>query len=222
MSGFRHEAKKKFVFSAENHHLKGMNDRENSITGQIKKGDETAFKDVFVAWFEPLFLFAREYVINEEVARNLCQETFLTLWEKRQSLNDESNIKAYLYKITRNNCLNYLKNVQVNRRYQENLRLQYREMILNYGTLADLNFEQLEFDELYTLIQNTIESLPPQCKKIFKMSRYEQLKNKQIALELDISEKAVEKQISKALHELRDTLEKNYPAFIIPFLFFNL
>lgn len=199
-----------------------MSDSETTIVANIKKGDEKAFKIAFTTWFEPLFLFAREYVINEEVARNLCQETFLTLWEKRGLLQNDSNLKAFLYKITRNNCLNYLKNKQVSLKYQQTLNLQYREMLLNYGALADLDFEQLEFDELYNLIQNTIDSLPPQCQKVFKMSRYEHMKNKQIALELDISEKAVEKQISKALRELRATLEKNYPALVIPLLFFNL
>lgn len=199
-----------------------MSDSETTIIANIKKGDEKAFKIAFTTWFEPLFLFAREYVINEEVARNLCQETFLTLWEKRGLLQNDSNLKAFLYKITRNNCLNYLKNKQVSLKYQQTLNLQYREMLLNYGALADLDFEQLEFDELYNLIQNTIDSLPPQCQKVFKMSRYEHMKNKQIALELDISEKAVEKQISKALRELRATLEKNYPALVIPLLFFNL
>lgn len=185
---------------------------------QIKRGDEKAFQMVFNSYFPGLLAFAKEYVRDEEVAKNLVQEAFLKLWENRENLQDDSNLKGYLYQILRNNSLNYLKAEKVRQKYEERLQFRYNELLLNYQALEQVDFDSISFKELNDIILKTIEQLPPQCKKVFEMSRYESMQNKEIAEQLGVSVKAVEGHMSKALKQLREQLKHHFPAGVLSIL----
>ena len=191
---------------------------DKEVIKLIRKGDENAFRMIFNAYFPSLLSFAKEYVLDEEVAKNLVQEAYVKLWEKRESLSDDSNLKAFLYHILRNSSLNHLKGEKVRRKYEERLKYSYNEAILNYEALNRLDFDSLSFEELSNVINETINNLPPKCKIVFEMSRYQSMKNREIAEELGISVKAVEGHISKALKELRSELKKQFPSGLISFL----
>ncbi len=190
--------------------------RENELNTEliklIKKGDEKAFRIVFNSYFPRLLAFSKEYVNDGEVAKNLVQESFLRLWEKRQTLKNGSNLKAFLFQILRNSSLNYLKAEKVKQKYEERLKHSYNELELNHGALKQLDFDAVSFKELTVIIEKTIQDLPPQCKRVFELSRYELLKNREIAEQLGISVKAVEGQMSKALKQLRTQLKKHFPS----------
>ncbi|TKG92927.1 RNA polymerase sigma-70 factor [Puteibacter caeruleilacunae] len=191
---------------------------DKEVIKLIQKGDDKTFRMTFDAYFPGLLAFAKEYVQDEEVAKNLVQEAFVKLWEKRETLSEDSNIKAFLYHILRNSSLNYLKGEKVRKKYEDRLKHSYNEALLNYEALNRLDFDSLSFEELANVISETINSLPPKCKQVFEMSRYQSLKNREIAEELGISVKAVEGHISKALKELRSELKKQFPSGLISIL----
>ncbi len=178
----------------------------------IKLGDEKAFRIIFNSYFPRLLAFSKEYVNDTEVAKNLVQESFLKLWENRQTLKEESNLKAFLFQVLRNSSLNYLKAEKVKQKYEERLKHSYNEMVLNYGALKQLDFDVVSFNELTEIIDKTIRELPPQCKRVFELSRYQSLKNREIAEKLGISVKAVEGHMSKALKQLRTQLKEHFPS----------
>ena len=162
--------------------------------------------------------FTKEYVNDEEVAKNLIQESFLKLWEKRKSLKNDSNLKAFLYQVLRNKALNHIKAQKVKQKYEEQLKYKYNEYLLNYDALTQLDFNSVSFKELSAIIDNVIQQLPPQCKRVFEMSRYESMKNREIADELGISVKAVEGHMSKALKKLREQLTLHFPSGVLSVL----
>lgn len=187
-----------------------MNDSNSEILTQIRNGNQKAFEKIFNEYYRRLFYYAREYVIDVEIAREFVQEAFLKLWENRATLNERTNFEAFLFTILRNDCLNYLKQVAVKKRYNKFSQQTIFELQLNYEALKDKTSELLFFEELRKEIDNAIEELPPKCREIFMMSRYNEMKYKEIAVKLKISVKTVENQISEALKRLRQTIKKYF------------
>lgn len=165
----------------------------------IREGDRRAFRRVFDEWFVPLCRFVRVYVREERMAEEVVIDTFTALWEKRESLQIELTLKAYLFQSARNRTLNYLR---------DNAR---------YVSVADWTvFERCESDyslelaELEELIREAVCSLPARGREIFTLSRYENLSNKEIAERLNVSVKNVEAQITKSLKKIKQYLGDAY------------
>jgi RNA polymerase sigma-70 factor (ECF subfamily) len=158
------------------------------------------FDGLFVRYFRPLCAFVYSYVPDIETVKDIVQDTFVSLWGKRDQYSPTS---ALLYTIAKNKTLDHLK--------------AHPQIKMLKGLPADILMERLQADdsddfdsrEIVDRIWEFVETLPPQCKKIFLMSRRDHLKNKEIATELDISVKAVEKQIGKAQGLLREFLIQN-------------
>jgi RNA polymerase sigma-70 factor (ECF subfamily) len=135
----------------------------------------------------------------------------MKLWEIRETLNDQFNIRSFLYTITKNNCLNHLRNQKIALKHQENLK--YLEMQFNYEALEKMG-NYLEFEALREKIEQAIAVLPSDLKETFLHSRFDELSYKEIALKQTISVKSVEAKMSKALrllrHELKDYLSVIY------------
>lgn len=193
----------------------------DNLLENLKDGTKQAFEQIFHIYNSRLSYFAKAYVIDEEVSLNILQDAFLQLWENRKKLNDNTSIAAYLYTITRNNCLNYLKHQRIESKYHQKTVKNALEQELNYGALRSLDYELYDFEEVQQIINKTIELLSPQCKQVFLMSRYENQTNAEIAAKLDISVKAVEANITRALKIFRTEL-KDYLSLMFflgyPFL----
>jgi len=148
-----------------------------------------------------MLLFAIRYVKEEEAAKEIVQEAFIGLWEKRSSIDPERQVKSYLSASVRNRCLNYLRD---NKRFD--------------GTLLSLEglspfpasdeHSQIELRELNSQIMDAIAELPEKCREVFRLNRFEQMKYRQIADHLQISVKTVETQMSKALSFLRSRIKE--------------
>lgn len=192
---------------------------DKKILEQLKEGDPKAFEYVFLQWYEPLVHFADEYITNLESARNIVQNIFMRLWEKRTWIDPDSNLKAYLYLATRNACLSYIRHLQVEVCYYEKSMRNSDELQLNYEALEELRIDQIDFCNLERIIQETIDSLPERCREVFLLSRNEDLKNKEIANRLDITVKAVEANITRALSKLRENTKEYMPELLFLLLF---
>ena len=162
----------------------------------------TQFESLFRSEYKGMLFYAIRYVKEEEAAKEIVQEAFINLWEKRESIIPEKEVKSYLSASVRNRCLNYLRD---NKRYAGTLR--------SLGGLLPLpsagEYDQLEFRELSRQIQDAIDELPEKCREVFRLNRFEQMKYQQIADHLQISVKTVETQMSKALAHLRTRIKLN-------------
>jgi RNA polymerase sigma-70 factor (ECF subfamily) len=175
-----------------------------------KKLDEASFEDLFRKEFKGLCFFAINYVKDYTTAKEIVQDAFIGLWEKRDVIDMSKQVKSYLSTSIRNKCLNYLRD---NQKY-------VAEMLDYEGLHVAGGHEQsshLDAKELGVRIEVAISELPEKCREIFVLSRYEHLKYQEIADKLQISVKTVETQMSKALQHMRVRLAE-YLTTIIGFL----
>ncbi|HKJ79641.1 MAG TPA: RNA polymerase sigma-70 factor [Prolixibacteraceae bacterium] len=172
----------------------------------LKDGNINVFESVYSRYYGPLFTFCNQYIDNKEAAKELVQDLFLMLWEGKEKLNKDTNLRSYLYHVARNNCLNYLKHLKVQEKYLQYSKRQKLEIELNQVALNNFFPEKIYIEELEMRINDSVQSLPPRCKYIFELSRYHEKKYTEIATELNISVKTVENQIQKALKILRKNL----------------
>jgi len=178
----------------------------------LKKGDKKAFEEIYNEFFGVHYHLCLQYIHNEKAAEEIVQDTFLKLWEIRNTLNDQINIRNFLYTITKNNCLNYLRNQKISMKHIENMK--YMEMQFNYEALEKLG-NYIQFEELRSKIEEAIAQLPEELVETFQLSRFEELSYKEIAEKQNISIKTVEARISKALRILRVELKDFLPMICL-------
>lgn len=173
----------------------------------INKGDKNAFEIVFKSYYQSLCNYACSIIKDIDESEEVVQNIFYNIWNKRETLEIQGPIKSYLYRAVHNDCLNKLKHAKVKSMYAE-----------DYKKTASEGYEDasktIQAKELGTQINEAIESLPDQCGKVFKLSRFENLKYSEIAEQLNISVKTVEVHMGKALKILREKLKDHLPILI--------
>lgn len=180
------------------------NGNMSHITG-FKKGNTTAFSHYYDLFYTPLRYFAEQMIEDNAAAADIVEDVFIKLWQKRASFNTEDNIKAFLYICTKNACRDYLKHMVFVKKS--------RKAIADSSPRGeDFALNQLIRAELYWSIYNAIEELPTGCRKIFKMSYLEEMKNQEIATRLSLSIKTVKNQKARALLLLRKKLTGEHLA----------
>ena len=189
---------------------------------QLKDGNEKIFKQIVKSYWPRLYAFANIYVINKEAAKEIVQDTFLVLWSQRKYLEDNTCLITYLMVVGRNKCLNYLKSLQLHTIPIDDLNEYTVYQRSNVYVLEDDSLEILITKELAQAIATSLEKLPAQTKEIFMLSRYNGLKNKEIADQLGLSTKSVEYHIKNALKQLKSDLIKDYFTVAICILQFIL
>lgn len=170
--------------------------------------DDAAFEQLFKTHFKALHAYANVTLRDEEQAEEIVQSVFIKLWEKRELLHIDTSVKAYLYRSVHNECLNYIKHIKVKAKYEEHATY------TSPGHTESAS-KTLELKELEGHIQQALSELPQQCRTIFQMSRFEELKYKEIAEQLNLSVKTVENQMGKALKLMRAKLQDFLPLLLI-------
>lgn len=179
-----------------------------------------ALETLFKRFYKPLQAYAFRFVNDKDLSEDIVQDVFFELWQRRESIRFEDvAVKSYLFRAVYTHSLNAL-----NKKKQNicSLDLERETDILDqYVSSYMQNSEQsLLLKELEEEIMSYINTLPTQCHKIFMLSRSYGLKNREIAEQLGISIKAVEKQISKALYGLKEHLVRKdlFPLLILAFM----
>ncbi len=167
------------------------------------------FKELFKIYFQPLCHLSNHYLEDEDEAKGVVQEAFVKLWEIRSNLQPDSNLKNFLFTLVKNDCLNILKRRQILLKHHENIR--WKELHYQVQSLNRIGEDFLEINELNEKIELAIQKLPEQCRLVFELSRFEDLKNREIAEKLGISQKTVEAHLTKALKILRKELQDYLP-----------
>jgi RNA polymerase sigma-70 factor (ECF subfamily) len=191
--------------------------RGKEILEKIVSGDESSFERVYRFYYPRLNYFAKQYLLDSEVSKNIVQDVFVELWDKRNNLRNDTNLNAWLFTVTKNKSLKIISQLKSQQNYDNYIKA--RQLDVNFKSLSDFDTSDFVFEELQAQIQVALDKLPPACRKVFEMSRFEDKKNKEIAEELNLSVKTVEAQISKALRSLKSDLKDYLPLFYILFLF---
>jgi RNA polymerase sigma-70 factor (ECF subfamily) len=160
----------------------------------IEKGQTSTFTRFYTSYFQKLILASDKYINDIHTAEEIVQDIFLKMWEFPENMVEVKSVKSYLYRSVINASINF-----ANR--QKNLEQHHLKLASEFSDdyLTDLDEE----NEMIVILRDEIDKLPAQCKKVFKLSRFENFKYREIAKELNISEKTVENHIGNALKILR-------------------
>lgn len=166
--------------------------------------DSQVFNQTYLENFPALHRYAYTIVNDRDLAEEMVHQVFLKILERKAPLKIHTSLKAYLFRSVNNECLNHLKHQKVKQNYQ------------NYATAnmpnqSETPSNKLAYKELEKHLTKAINGLPEQCRTIFQLSRFEELKYGEIAIQLGISVKTVEGQMSKALKRLRVELADYLP-----------
>ncbi len=169
-------------------------------------GNMDDFEVLFKQFYAPLVVYACRFVNSTDLAREIVQDFFVRLYEKRETLTIDTSVKSYLYRAVYNCCINYINQRAIQDKHLKNLDQEK----VDEGNLEN----EINRIELQQKIFEVIETLPAKCRRIFKMNRLEGLRNEEIAKKLNLSKRTVETQISKALKILRHKLSDFVAAFL--------
>lgn len=192
-----------------------MNNSE--LTSAIRDGSERAFQIIFNKYYQGLVRFSCSYTEDSDAAENIVQDSFVVLWEKREILEEDSNLHALLVQIVKLKVWNYIEKQRRRALVERSLYdSAVREMNLKLYTLDSIHTTSLYIEDIKKIIEETLAELPELTQTIFRMSREEYLSNKEIAQRINLSEKSVEFHISKTIKKLRLSLSP-YLRFILFF-----
>jgi RNA polymerase sigma-70 factor, ECF subfamily len=172
-----------------------MEIQETELIAGLQKRDETTFEQVFKTHYKSLHTYSYSILNDEMAAEEMVQNVFFKLWERTETLSINGSVGAYLYRAVYNESLNYLKHLKV--------RSQHQLFVAQRSGETDLATKTIHLRELEQKLQQALNDLPEQCRTIFQLSRFEELRYREIAERLDISIKTVENQMGKALKFLR-------------------
>ncbi|MEI8113571.1 MAG: RNA polymerase sigma-70 factor [Bacteroidia bacterium] len=186
---------------------------DNQLYLKFSAGDERAFQTLFRKYYPAMCNFARQFLNDSELAEETVQDLFVKIWEKRENLNIQTSVKHYFFRSVRNHCLNQLQHDKIKKQYS--------------GRMLETAHQEINPDDFYLevdlvqRIEKSINSLPPKRQEIFRLSREQGLKYKEIAETLNISVKTVEAQMGLALKYLREELKDFSTHFLTLLLIFN-
>jgi RNA polymerase sigma-70 factor (ECF subfamily) len=180
---------------------------EKELINRLINGDQTAFELLFHAYYPGLVVFASQFTFDRDEAEEIVQDFFVRCWQKHQFIQPLESLRNYFFSSVKNRSLNYLKHKKIEEYYLKHLSgISENHLVYNHDLYSAT--------ELQEKIKNSIALLPERCREIFKMSRIQGLKNDEIAVELNLSKRTVETQISNALKILRVEL-KEYSGLLI-------
>ena len=164
----------------------------------LKSGDRTAFDHAFRSYYKYLFTIGFTYLKDEHLAKDIVQDVFMDLWNRREKIEIEYSIKYFLRREVINGSLATLRKTK---------RISYDVTAIMENVAVDDN-DKLAYKEMSQVVQDAVISLPEKCQKVYSLSRDEGLSHKEISQLLDISTKTVENHITKALKTIRIELKR--------------
>jgi len=182
---------------------------------RLKEGNPSAFEELFKQTFPRMLGYCKLFIHDQAQANDLVQECFVKLWEKRNTIKTTQSIESLLFVMLRNKCLNYLRDQKL-RDYEKDIE-SIKENELQY--LYQLDFigkeEKTLEESLIEAIRASVEKLPEKRKLVFIKAKIEGKKNKDVAEELGISLKAVEKHLHQAKEQIRQEVLLKFPLLSV-------
>lgn len=168
-------------------------DEQEIIIG-IKKGNPAAYRQLFLKYYPTIYRFLLRLTHDEETAKDIAQEIFMKIWINRSCLDPKLSVKNLIFVMAKNAAFNYLKS-------KGRLAVNIEDKDFADNKTCEAN---LEYSELKSSLDQRIDAMPEQRKRIFTMSRYQQMSNKEIADKLGLSVRTIEKHLELALRDIKD------------------
>lgn len=185
-----------------------MNSSEEKILFEkVKNKDENAFEQLFHNYYGILCLFASRILQDEISAEEIVQDFFVKLWEKRKQLSIETSVKSYFYRSVKNLCLNHIEHNSIKLRHAQAMLAKHKNNLSEEDGYTEV--------DLAKKIEESIQALPKKRREVFRLSREQGLKYREIAEKLNISIKTVEAQMGLAIKTLRDKLKHFKPTLLL-------
>jgi RNA polymerase sigma-70 factor (family 1) len=184
--------------------------QERELLNRIAQSDEAAFTEIFLHFSPGIWMFVVKKAKSESIAEEIVQEVFLKLWVKKEMATDIEDLTSFLYTMAANKLYDHFKKVAGDSRKLENLWLQVQQ-----AATSNPVEEALDFRESMHIINQAIEQLPPQRKKIYLLNRMEGLSYEEIAQKLNISKSTVSNQLVEATKFVRDYVKGTGGAAIV-------
>lgn len=208
-----------FIF-AENTHLMQLKEKNSSagkanvLFDQVKTGDQKALELLFTIYFPRLNDFARNVIKDDGISQDIVQEVFVKVWEQRDK-TESQNIEAYLFRLVRNRCIDYIKHLRVVNNQMQEIQISSKyEELYRIDFIGNEPYLLIE-EELKIKIEKTIKELPDRCREVFILSRMNGLKNREIAERLNINIKNVERHLNRALQSFRENFSEELPIALV-------
>ena len=188
----------------------------DSFIAEKGEAESKCFEALFNNFYKKLCRYAKRLTRSPQIAEEVVQDVFMSLWKRGELLEDSSSLEPYLYKAVRNRSYDYLKHKKVIGRWQMTLpnpafQLEEHPTLDSYAGQLSLPDEALQFKELEIAYERALSNLPASKRIVFEKSRKHGKTYSEIAIEMGISVKTVEKRISKTFSSLKDELEPYLP-----------
>lgn len=166
---------------------------------RFKEGDAQAFDLIYRQYSKKLYFFALGLVKDEETSKDLVQEVFVNLWEKKELVNLHLNFDNYIFTITYNSIRKFFRKKAIENKVMDHI-------LKNFPDIIETADGTLIYDELLEIASKTIENIPHRRKIVYKLSKQEGMKIKEIASKLNISPRTAENHLARALKYLKEEL----------------
>ncbi|MEM6814926.1 MAG: RNA polymerase sigma-70 factor [Bacteroidota bacterium] len=178
---------------------------DNQLLKQVKRGNEIAFSNLYQSYWEDMFQFGYEIIHDKNATKDIVQDVFCRLWSNREHL-DISNLRAYLLQSVKHGAIKHIKN---------NSLLDCDQLLMSKELATNQVEEIINFNEANEQIETIISELPPKTQEVFRLSRFTELSNQEIADKLSMSKATVDWHIKQSLRQLRLSLPDLYHIILV-------
>ncbi len=176
---------------------------ETALIIRLSRGDERAFGQLYDQYGGVAYCFVLSFVKDGHTAKDIVHDAFVKIWLRRESLARVASFSAYLFRMLRNAVTDHFEAQIVNRRY-------IAETLTSSDDFSDITSAKISFDELQMIIFDAVSNMPPRRREVFRLSRYQNVDNREIASRLGIDLRTVENHLSAALSEIRAKIAESY------------
>ncbi|MDB5111392.1 MAG: polymerase sigma-70 factor [Mucilaginibacter sp.] len=169
---------------------------EHILLVKVAEGDERAFKELFDFYYNALGEYVFRLTNSIAISEEIVQDTFIKIWVKRETLAELKNFSNYLFIVCRNQTYDQLRKVSYKHNMQKKVEQYFQQE-------SEVELAEAPIDQYRILIDNAVDRLPPQAKKVYLFSRHERLKYEEIAILLNISPETVKKHIQYAVNFIK-------------------
>lgn len=196
-----------------------FNINEENLFSAVRNGNESAFELFFKKYQPGLFVFCYNLTGDEESAKDITQDTFVSFWENRKIIRTDYSITSYLFKIAHSKCYRYLKRNSVKSNFSDLSKLELAEIELAYYSEEKNITDSIYFNEINDVYEKIVKKLPKQCQEVFIMSQKDEMKSGEIADKLSLSLRTVENHLYRATKFVRNEM-KQFATLMLSLILF--